>query len=183
MVRRIGPRGRVFAVVAVAGAVALSGQFAVDVVAGLLAEDRAEMAAITRGVRTTPGISLYFYDFGPYLFYFGQLTLVVLLALGRHVRPWTPLLVLAMPFVDKDLVPLGAVLLLVSFAPPVRKPVPVQGPIPSTSWSPLTGAASVFSTSTSSPTRSRAARSMSALCRRRAAPLAVVPRQPLTRRA
>lgn len=66
-----------------------------DVVAGFLAEDHAEMAAITRGVRTTPGISLYFYDFGPYLFYFGQLTLVVLLALGRHVRPWTPLLVLA----------------------------------------------------------------------------------------
>ncbi|MFI6095072.1 hypothetical protein ACIA8G_05925 [Lentzea sp. NPDC051213] len=85
MVRRIGPRGRIFAVVAVAGAVALSGQFAVDVVAGFLAEDHAEMAAITRGVRTTPGISLYFYDFGPYLFYFGQLSLVVLLALGRHV--------------------------------------------------------------------------------------------------
>lgn len=78
------------------------------------------MAAITRGVRTTPGTSLYFYDFGPYLFYFGQLTLVELLALGRHVRPWTPLLVLAdlaMPFIDKDLIPLGAVLLLVSFAP------------------------------------------------------------------
>src|SRR5688572_28100479 len=64
MVRRIGPRGRIFAVVAVP----LSGQFAVDVVAGFLAEDHAEMAAITRGVRTTPGISLYFYDFGPYLF-------------------------------------------------------------------------------------------------------------------
>ncbi len=133
MVRWIGQRGRIFVVVAVAGAVALSGQFAVEVVAGFLAEDHPEMAAITRGVRTTPGISLYFYDFGPYLFYFGQLTLVVLLALGRRVRPWTLLLVLAdltMPFIDKDLIPLGAVLLLVSFAPPARKPVPVQGPIP-----------------------------------------------------
>jgi hypothetical protein len=47
MVRRIGPRGRIFAVVAVTGAVALSGRFAVDVVAGFLAEDHAEMAAIT----------------------------------------------------------------------------------------------------------------------------------------
>jgi hypothetical protein len=57
----------------------------------------------------------------------------VTLALGRHVRPWTPLLVLAdlaMPFIDKDLIPLGAVLLLVSFAPLARKPVPVQGPVP-----------------------------------------------------
>ncbi|WP_158849960.1 hypothetical protein [Saccharothrix deserti] len=119
----IGPRARVTALIATLGALALFGQFSVDVVAGFLAGDHAEMAAISQDVRSLPGVSLAFYDLGPYLFYIGQLVLVVQLALHRHARVWTPVLVLAdlaMPFVDKDLIPLGAVLLLVSFLPLAR---------------------------------------------------------------
>jgi hypothetical protein len=53
------------------------------------------------------------------------LVLVVQLALHRHVKAWTPVLVLAdlsMPFIEKDLIPVGAVLLLVSFLPLARRP-------------------------------------------------------------
>lgn len=120
----IGPRARITAVVAILGALALFGQFSVDVVAGFLADDHAGMAAITREVRATPGVSALIYDLGPYLFYFGQLVLVVQLAMSRQVKAWTPLLVLAdlaMPFIDKDLIPLGAVLMVVSFLPLARR--------------------------------------------------------------
>lgn len=120
----IGPRARITAVVATLGALALFGQFSVDVVAGFLADDHAGMAAITREVRTTPGVSALIYDLGPYLFYVGQLVLVVQLAMSRQVKAWTPLLVLAdlaMPFIDKDLIPLGAVLMVVSFLPLAKR--------------------------------------------------------------
>lgn len=120
----IGPRARITAVVATLGALALFGQFSVDVVAGFLADDHAGMAAITREVRTTPGVSALIYDLGPYLFYVGQLVLVVQLATSRQVKAWTPLLVLAdlaMPFIDKDLIPLGAVLMVVSFLPLAKR--------------------------------------------------------------
>ncbi|MGK5558830.1 hypothetical protein ACSNOI_45240, partial [Actinomadura kijaniata] len=106
--------------VAIAGAAALSGQFAIDVVAGLMADDHYSMSLITRDVRSTPVVSLAVYDVGPYLFYLGQLALVIQLAVMRRVKAWTPFLVLTdlmMPFVDKDLIPLGALVLLASFAP------------------------------------------------------------------
>lgn len=51
----------------------------------------------------------------------------MLLAARRRVKLWTPALVLAdlaTPFVDKDLIPLGAVLLLVSFLPLAREAAP-----------------------------------------------------------
>ncbi|MEU4769013.1 hypothetical protein AB0H12_37770 [Actinosynnema sp. NPDC023794] len=124
MRRLIGPSARVTAVVAAVGALALFGQFAVDVVAGFVADDHAGMATWTREVRTLPGVSTVVYDLGPYLFYVGQLVLVVQLALHRHVKAWTPVLVfadLAMPLVDKDLIPVGAVLMLVSFLPLARR--------------------------------------------------------------
>ncbi|WP_306748441.1 hypothetical protein [Saccharothrix yanglingensis] len=108
----------VTAVVATAGAAALFGQFAVDVVVGLLNDDHAGMAAMSRQVKAVPGVGPLFYDLGPYLFYVGQLVLVVQVALAGRAKAWTPFLVLAdlaMPFVDKDLIPVGALLLLVSF--------------------------------------------------------------------
>lgn len=127
----VGPRGTVAAVVAAVGAFALFGQFSVDVVAGFLADDHASMAAITRQVKAVPGVSPFFYDFGPYLFYVGQLVLVAQVALGRHAKAWTPALVLVnsvLPLVDKDLIPVGAVLLLVAFLQftrPARTPAHV----------------------------------------------------------
>ncbi|WP_208616298.1 hypothetical protein [Amycolatopsis regifaucium] len=106
-------------VVAIAGAVALSGQFAVDVVAGFMADDHLGMSQIIAEIRKTPGLSLAVYDVGPYLFYLGQLGLVVQLAATRVISVWTPLLVLfdlITPFIDKDLIPLGALVLMISFA-------------------------------------------------------------------
>jgi len=118
----------VTAVVAALGALALITQFGVDVVAGLLADDRAGMSEIFRSVRSYPLVSLIAYDLGPYLFYVGQLVLVVQLAVQRRIATWTPLLVLldlVMPLVDKDLIPVGAALLLVSFVS-ISKRVPAR---------------------------------------------------------
>ncbi|SIM64115.1 hypothetical protein [Micromonospora cremea] len=119
--------GRVLATVSATagtfGAVALIIQFSIDIAAGFLATDNYGMSMIVHQVRTLPGISQLAYDFGPYAFYLGQLALVVLLAVQRRIKLWTPVLVLAdlaTPFIDKDLIPLGAVLLLVSFLPLAR---------------------------------------------------------------
>ena len=105
-------------VVASVGALALITQFGVDVVAGAIADDHAGMSEVTRSVKSNPLVSLFAYDLGPYLFYVGQLVLVVQLAVQRRIAAWTPLLVLVdlvMPLVDKDLIPVGAAVLLVSF--------------------------------------------------------------------
>ncbi|MEU4470545.1 hypothetical protein [Micromonospora sp. NPDC023888] len=114
----------VFATAGTVGALALITQFSIDLVAGLLSTDNYGMSMIIHQVRTLPGISQLAYDFGPYAFYLGQLALVVLLAVRRRVKVWTPVLVLAdlaTPFIDKDLIPLGSVLLLVSFLPLARR--------------------------------------------------------------
>ncbi|CAL9342006.1 hypothetical protein SUDANB95_00288 [Actinosynnema sp. ALI-1.44] len=127
MAARIGPRARVVAAVATVGAVGFIGQFGVDVVVGLLADDHAGMAAMSRQVKEVPGVSLFCYDLAPYVFSVGQLALVVMLALRGEVRVWTPVLVFAdlvMPIVSKDLIPVGAVLLLVSFLPLARRRAP-----------------------------------------------------------
>ncbi|NUT90562.1 MAG: hypothetical protein HOY78_00900 [Saccharothrix sp.] len=124
MAAMAGPRGRLFAVIGTVGAVGFIGQFAIDIVAGFLASDHAELAALSKQVRGVPGVTLFCYDLAPYVFGVGQLGLVVLLALRKEVRVWTPVLVLAdlvMPLVDKDLIPVGAVLLFVSFLPLARK--------------------------------------------------------------
>ena len=115
-------------VVASAGAIALIAQFGVDIVAGLLADDHARMAEITRNVRSCRAVSLAVYDVGPYLFYAGQFVLVVQLAVLRRIAGWTPLLLLAdlvMPLIDKDLIPIGAAALLVSFVS-IGKRVPAR---------------------------------------------------------
>jgi hypothetical protein len=115
-------------VVASVGALALIAQFGVDIAAGLLAGDHADMAEITRNIRHSPVVSLAVYDVGPYLFYAGQFVLVVQLVVLRRIAGWTPLLLvvdLVMPLVDKDLIPIGAAALLVSFAS-IGKRIPAR---------------------------------------------------------
>jgi hypothetical protein len=121
-------------VVASVGALTLVGQFGVDIAAGLLARDHAGMAGISRSIGRNPAVALAIYDVGPYLFYAGQLVLVVRLAVLRRIAGWTPLLLLVdlvMPLVDLDLVPVGAAALLVSFVSISRRiparPVPAVG--------------------------------------------------------
>lgn len=112
---------------AAVGGLALFTQFGIDVVAGLMADDHLGMSEIVRGVRGNPVLSLFVYDAGPYLFYVGLLVLVVQLAVARRIAAWTPVLVLldlAMPQFDKDLIPVGAAILLVSFIS-IAKRIPV----------------------------------------------------------
>jgi hypothetical protein len=125
--RRMAGRG-VFAtastVAGLAGVAALFAQFTIDIVVGFLASDRAGMGELFDRVQAVPGVSPVVYVGGPILFYLGQLALVIQLAAGRRVRFWTPLLVLVdliLPFVDKNLIPIGATLLLISFIPLARQ--------------------------------------------------------------
>ena len=76
----------VAAVIGTAGALALSGQFAIDVVAGLLSTDHLGMSLLIADIRSTPGVTVAVYDVGPYLFYIGQLALVVRLAVMRRIK-------------------------------------------------------------------------------------------------
>ncbi|MEU6116630.1 hypothetical protein ABZ840_19100 [Streptomyces sp. NPDC047117] len=103
-----------------AGVVALAVQFGVDIVTGLMAGSHAEMAELTGGFQSVPGVELAFYLLGPMLFFLGQLLLTGRLAALRVLAPWAPVLVLAdslASYALKDLIPLGAALLLLSYAP------------------------------------------------------------------
>ncbi|MEU4248225.1 hypothetical protein AB0F15_12495 [Amycolatopsis sp. NPDC026612] len=130
--RTIAGRGRLATagfVVGTAGALAVGGQFAIDIVVGFLSADRAGMDVRFTQIQGTPGVEAAFYSFGPMLFFVGQFVLITLLAVRHRVKPWAPVLVLidtTLPFADKDLIPLGAALLLISFAPLIRRgPAPV----------------------------------------------------------
>jgi hypothetical protein len=119
--RRLAGRDRlstVAVVVASAGAFALFAQFVVDVVVGFMAADHAEMAVIASDISDNRLVSLVCYDVGPYLFYVGLLALVAQLALTRRVAWWAATLILVsqlLPLIDKDLIPVGALVLLVPF--------------------------------------------------------------------
>ncbi|MFI6993643.1 hypothetical protein [Nonomuraea wenchangensis] len=105
------------------GAAALVAQFGIDLVVGFMSADHAAMGVLFDQVQSMPGVSLAVYDVLPFLFYVGQLALVTQLAVQRQVKAWTPVLVLvdlSLAFVDKDLIPLGALFLLVSFVPLAR---------------------------------------------------------------
>ncbi|MET8985543.1 hypothetical protein ABZW49_08840 [Nonomuraea wenchangensis] len=124
--RRMAGGGALATATATAGTIgvaALVGQFGIDLVVGFMSADHAAMSVLFDQVQSVPGVSLAVYDVLPFLFYIGQLALVTQLAVQRRIKLWTPVLVLAdlaLPFVDKDLIPLGALCLLVSFVPLAR---------------------------------------------------------------
>ncbi|MGW5156051.1 hypothetical protein ACWEPN_11290 [Nonomuraea wenchangensis] len=124
--RRMAGGGALATATATAGTIgvaALVGQFGIDLVVGFMSADRAAMSVLFDQVQSVPGVSFAVYDVLPFLFYIGQLALVTQLAVQRRIKVWTPVLVLAdlvLPFVDKDLIPLGALCLLVSFVPLAR---------------------------------------------------------------
>ncbi|MER5636745.1 hypothetical protein ABT095_07315 [Kitasatospora sp. NPDC002227] len=108
---------------ATVGAGAVVGQFVIDLVVGFLCADRDAMDTMYSSIQGMPGVMPVFYSAVPMLFFVGQTILVVQLARRRVVRPWAPVLIVVdnlIPFVDKDLIPLGAVLLLISYAPLYR---------------------------------------------------------------
>ncbi|WIX88181.1 hypothetical protein [Amycolatopsis sp. DG1A-15b] len=111
-------------VAGIAGELAVGVQFGIDLVAGFRSADRGGMDAFFARIQDVPGVDAAFYSYGPLLFFAGQLALVTLLAVGRRVKPWAPVLVLAevvLPLLDKNFIPLGAALLLVAFAPLLRR--------------------------------------------------------------
>ncbi|MGV9338142.1 hypothetical protein [Streptomyces sp. NPDC003688] len=130
---------------ATAGALCLTGQFTIDLVAGALTDDHLTMSKAIGRLEEIPAVSLIVYQAGPFLFYGGMLALVIQLAVLRRVKAWTPFLVLCdllLSLLDKDLIPVGSTLLLVSFtslsrrlppATPRLRPsrVATRGPLPS----------------------------------------------------
>jgi hypothetical protein len=132
--RRALPRlpGRDAAVVVVLLGVATTVvQFVVDVVAGLLAADRAGMNEITGRFTGVPGVRAVFYLVGPPLLYVGLLALTVVLVRARLLAWWSPALVLVgsvLPVVSLDLMPAAGLCLLAALAPVavwLRRSVPV----------------------------------------------------------
>ncbi|ACZ83358.1 hypothetical protein [Streptosporangium roseum] len=122
----------VSAVMGTVGVLAASAQFVIDIVVGFLSADHAAMGVLFDRIQAVPGVSLAIYDGGPYLFYLGQLALVVQLAVIGRVKAWTPVLVLfdlVLPIVDRDFIPLGAIFLLVSFISLARGIAPTAEPV------------------------------------------------------
>ncbi|NUS09754.1 MAG: hypothetical protein HOV97_45160 [Nonomuraea sp.] len=114
-------------VVGLAGIVFTFAQFAIDIVVGFMAADHDAMSPLFDQVQAIPGVEVMVYAAGPFLFYAAQLALVIQLAVRRQVKVWTPFLVLldfALPVVSKDLIPVGAVCMLVSFWPLYRRQAP-----------------------------------------------------------
>jgi hypothetical protein len=114
----------IWTVIALAGIAALTVQFVIDIVVGFLAADHAEMARLSGLVSDVPGVEAAVYAGGPSLFYTGMLALFVELAVRRQVAYWIPVLVLVgsvLPIIDKDLLPIGAALLLISYVPVARR--------------------------------------------------------------
>jgi hypothetical protein len=116
-------------VVALVGAATTVVQFAVDVVAGLLAADKAGMNEITRRFTGVPGVRAVFYVVGPPLLYVGLLALTVVLVRAGLLAWWSPALVLvgsALPIASLDLLPVAGLCLLAALAPlalALRRPV------------------------------------------------------------
>ncbi|GLX02778.1 hypothetical protein [Microtetraspora sp. NBRC 16547] len=134
--RRLAGRGTlstVSTVIGFVGTLALFAQFVIDIVVSFMATDRDGMDAIFTQVQAVPGVSFAVYDGLPILFYVGQLALIVQLTVQRHVKIWVPfvyLLNIVMPLVDKDLIPVGAVFLLVSFIPLIGQVSRTAEPVP-----------------------------------------------------
>ncbi|XVQ83723.1 hypothetical protein ACQP2K_33540 [Microbispora siamensis] len=106
-----------------AGALALAAQFTIDIVVGFLSADHDAMGPRFDAVKAIPGVEPVVYTVVPLLFYVGMVALVARLAAGRRVPWWSPALMLVqavLPLANKDLIPLGAALLLLAFVPLLR---------------------------------------------------------------
>ncbi|WP_328471955.1 DUF4386 family protein [Actinoplanes sp. NBC_00393] len=102
-------------------------QFAVDIVQGFLAADKAELRSRQHDFSDLPGVQAVIYDFGPLFFFVGLVLMGVLAARARLLPWWSPALLLMavlLPIVSLDLMPLTGVLTLVALLPLTRERVP-----------------------------------------------------------
>jgi hypothetical protein len=120
----------------VTGAVAVGVQYCIDLGVGFISANRDAMDVHYQHIQALPGVEPLFFSVGPLLFFVGQFMLVAQLAAQRHLKFWAPVLVLidtTFPFADKNLIPLGAALLLISYTPLIRRaadPRPASDPQP-----------------------------------------------------
>ncbi|WP_067968020.1 hypothetical protein [Nocardiopsis trehalosi] len=112
------------AVVGAAGLVCSIAQIGIDIVVGLVADDKAAMGRMFDAVQAVPGVEPAVYGVGPTLFYVALLALVVQLAVVRAVAVWAPV-VLALGIgavvVGLDLLPVAGLLILLALAPLARR--------------------------------------------------------------
>ncbi|WP_051781536.1 MULTISPECIES: hypothetical protein [unclassified Streptomyces] len=102
------------------GTLAVAAQASIDLVVGLRAADRPEMARLFEEIQSHPGVLPAVYTVGPTLFYVGLLWLLVHLAVQRRVSPWRPVMVVlgtATSAVSLDLLPLGALFFTAALLP------------------------------------------------------------------
>jgi len=127
-------RGRDAAIaVTFVGVVTSAVQFAVDVVAGLVAVDKAGMNEVTGRFMDVPGVRPVFYVVGPPLLHVGLLALTVMFVRAGVLAWWSPALVLvgsALTIVSLDLVPVAGACLLVALAPLARRLTEWLAPVP-----------------------------------------------------
>ncbi|GGO32190.1 hypothetical protein [Micromonospora parathelypteridis] len=110
-------------VLTLVGLAATMVQFGADIVEGLLAEDRAEMSALSADFKDIPGVEVAFYDVVPQLFFLGLVVLAGMLAAKRRLPWWSaPLLLvgIVLPVVTLDLLPIGGLCMLVALSPALR---------------------------------------------------------------
>ncbi|WP_188194257.1 hypothetical protein [Nonomuraea sp. SYSU D8015] len=102
-------------ILGLAGIACLFAQFGIDIVIGFMAADRDAMGTMFDQVQALPAVRLAVYDVGPFLFYVAQFALVVHLAVRGQVKAWMPVMMLAglvLPVIDKDLIPVSAIVLV-----------------------------------------------------------------------
>jgi hypothetical protein len=76
------------------GALALIGQFAIDLAVGQIAANQAEMTVAFQSIRAAPAISLVFYTLAPICLFIGLLLIILLLATARLIPLWIGMLAL-----------------------------------------------------------------------------------------
>ncbi|HEX5512303.1 MAG TPA: hypothetical protein VFX41_11350 [Actinomycetales bacterium] len=116
------PRRSITVGVTLVGLACFAVQFGADIVVGLMAADRAEMAALSARFGDIPGVTVAFYAVGPQLFFVGICVLAALLAAAKRVPWWSPALMLigvVLPLATLDLLPLTGLLMLVALQPAV----------------------------------------------------------------
>jgi hypothetical protein len=70
------------------GAMALLGQFTIDLAIGQIASNQAEMSAAFHKIQLSPAMNLTFYFLAPVSFFIGQVLLIILLTFARLIPRW-----------------------------------------------------------------------------------------------
>lgn len=133
-----GRVGAVLAGVTYLGLAATVVQFVIDIVVGVLADDRAEKSHLSQQVQAVPGVMPVVYTVVPLLFHLGVIALAVRAAVVRP-RPlpwWSPVLLLTASVaaaVSLDYIPVAGALYVVALLPLARRTTGNdQQPVPAT---------------------------------------------------